>query len=149
MEFIQVVLRALQFLWTLLITALIGNVIQDAFNGNPASINYAMFVAVFSWLVLIYGVVAAVMEGVNIPVLLMAGDALAALFTFIAGITLAAELNVHSCSNAVSYDDYKLFQRIKKLSLSRLLMTLLELHTYQPYDKWWHQLQRAMSRTSS
>lgn len=99
MEFLQVVLRAFQFLWTLLITALIGNVIDDAFNGNPASINYSIFVAVFSWLVLLYGLLAAVMEAFNIPIILLAADGLAALFTLIAGITLAAELGVHSCSN--------------------------------------------------
>jgi len=99
MEFAQVTLRAFQFFWTLLITALIGNVIDDAFNGNPASINYSIFVAVFSWLVLLYGLLSAIIEAFNIPIILLAADGLAALFTLIAGITLAAELGVHSCSN--------------------------------------------------
>jgi len=99
MELPQLLLRALQFFLTLVITALIGNVIHDAFNGNAATINYAMFVAVFSWLVVIYGIIAAVVESFNIPIILMIADGLAAFFTFAAAIALAAGLNVHSCSN--------------------------------------------------
>jgi hypothetical protein len=97
----QVVLRALQFLWTILITALIGNVIAEAFAGNPASINYAIFVAVFSWVVLIYGFAAAFVESLAVPVALIVLDGLATIFTFIAGVVLAAKLHVHSCGNLV------------------------------------------------
>jgi hypothetical protein len=93
----QLGLRASQFLWTLLITALVGNVIATAFAGNQSSINYAIFVAVFSWLVLLFGFVAAWMDMSNI--ILTALDALAAVFTFIAGVVLAAKLGVHSCGN--------------------------------------------------
>jgi len=100
MNLIQVALRSLQFLWTLLITALVGNVIHDAFSGNPASINYAIFVAVFSWLVLLYGFAAAFVESIAIPVAMIVLDGLATLFTFIAGVVLAAKLNVHSCNNS-------------------------------------------------
>jgi hypothetical protein len=98
----QVFLRGSQFLWTLLITALIGNVIAEAFAGNPSSINYAIFVAVFSWLVLLYGFAAAFVESLAIPIVLGAMDLLATLFTFIAGVVLAAKLHVHSCGNFVS-----------------------------------------------
>jgi len=99
MELIQTILRALEFLWILLITALIGNVIDDASNGNPASINYAIFVAVFCWIVLIYGLAASFMDSLAIPMVLLAMDGLATIFTFIAAVVLAAELGVHSCSN--------------------------------------------------
>lgn len=99
MEIPHLGLRALQFLWTLLITALISDVISDAFSGNPSSINYAIFVAVLSWLVLLYGIAASIVESLNIPIVLMIGDALLALFTLIAGIVLAAKLHVHSCGN--------------------------------------------------
>jgi len=94
----QLALRASQFLWTLLITALVGNVIAEAFAGNPSSINYAIFVAVFSWLVLLVGFAAAWTETSNI--ILIAADILATLFTFIAGVVLAAKLGVHSCNNS-------------------------------------------------
>jgi len=99
MQLIHAVLRFSQFLWTLLITALIGNVIADAFGGNPGAINYAMFVAVFCWLVLIYGFAASIMESLLIPIALLVLDALAVIFTFIAGVVLAAKLHVHSCGN--------------------------------------------------
>lgn len=98
-SFVQIILRGSQFLWTLLTTALVGNVIASAFAGNPSAINYAMFVSAFSWLVLIYGGLAAVMESIAIPIALMVLDLLATLFTFVAGVVLAAELRCHSCSN--------------------------------------------------
>ncbi len=101
MQLLQIVFRSLQFLWTLLTTALIGNVIASAFAGNPSSINYAIFVSVFSWIVLLYGLVAAFAEGLAVPVVLWALDGLAAIFTFIAGVVLAAKLGVHSCGNEV------------------------------------------------
>jgi len=95
----QVFLRGSQFLWTFLITALIGNVIAEAFAGNPSSINYAMFAAAFSWVVLLYGLAAAFFEGLAMTIVLAVMDVLAVLFTFIAGVVLAAKLRVHSCSN--------------------------------------------------
>jgi hypothetical protein len=95
----QVALRGSQFLWTLLITALVGNAIASAFSGNPSSVNYAIFVAVFSWIVLLYGMTATFIEGLAIPFVLTVLDGLAAVFTFIAGVVLAAGLGVHSCSN--------------------------------------------------
>lgn len=98
-SFPQVILRGSQFLWTLLITALIGNVIAEAFAGNPSSINYAIFVAVFSWLVLMFGLASAFVESLAIPIVQIVADGLAALLTLIAGIVLAAKLHVHSCGN--------------------------------------------------
>jgi len=98
-SFVQIILRGSQFLWTLLTTALIGNVIADAFSGNPSAVNYAIFVSVFSWIVIIYGGLAAVMESLAIPIALLALDLLATIFTFIAGVVLAADLGVHSCGN--------------------------------------------------
>ncbi|KAG9236389.1 putative Non-classical export protein 2 [Amylocarpus encephaloides] len=98
-SFVQMALRGSQFLWTFLTTALIGNVIAEAFSGNPSSINYAIFVSVFCWIALIYGGLATVMESLAIPIALIVMDTLATLFTFIAGVVLAAGLNVHSCNN--------------------------------------------------
>jgi non-classical export protein 2 len=100
MQIGQLALRTSQFFWTFLITALVGNVIAEAFAGNPSSINYAIFVAVFSWIVLLIGYFAAWKE---LPKLIMiALDSFATLFTFIAGVVLAAKLHVHSCSNSVN-----------------------------------------------
>jgi hypothetical protein len=99
-SFPQYLLRGSQFFWTLLCTALIGNVIANAVSGNPSGVNYAIFVCVLSWLVLLLGAAALFMESLAIPIVLIAGDALATMFTFIAAVVLAAKLGVHSCANA-------------------------------------------------
>jgi len=83
--------------------ALIGNMIQDAFAGNPSIVNYCMFLAVFSMLSLIYLFAATFNEAFAIhPMLMLVVDALNTLFFLIGGIALAAELRVHSCGNEVS-----------------------------------------------
>jgi hypothetical protein len=102
MGIIDIGLRAWQFLFTLLVTALVGNVIASANGGNPALVNYSIFVAVWCWIVVIYGALAAFMTSLAIPVAMMALDGLALIFTLCAGIALAAELGVHSCGNYVS-----------------------------------------------
>jgi hypothetical protein len=98
----QVFLRAIQFVFTLIITALVGNALDNIFTGSPASINYAMFAAAFSWIVLLYGLVAAFIESLAWPFVLIILDGLATLFTFVAAVVLAARLRVHSCTNVVS-----------------------------------------------
>jgi len=95
----QLALRASQFLWTLLIMALIGNVIADAIGGNAASINYAMFVSVISWIALLYGLGAALFERLAIPILLLVLDGLVMVFSFTSAIVLAARLHARSCTN--------------------------------------------------
>jgi len=93
-------LRALQFLWTFLILALVGNMIADAIAGNPSIVNYTMFVAVFSMLSLFYLIAASVNEGFAIiPILPLIIDGLNTLFFFVGAIALAAYLGVHSCGN--------------------------------------------------
>lgn len=79
--------------------ALIGNVIAEAYAGNPSSINYAMFVSTFDMLVLLIGFAAAFMDLSAFGLVMLVLDGLAALFTVIAGIVLAARLHVHSCGN--------------------------------------------------
>ncbi|KAJ5887798.1 hypothetical protein N7495_007839 [Penicillium taxi] len=98
---IQIVLRAWQFLWTLLILSLVGNMISEAFAGNPSSINYTMFVAAFSMLSLLYLIPASFNPDWAIhPVIMIVVDVLNCLLFFCAAIALAAKLGAHSCSNA-------------------------------------------------
>ncbi|KAG0652992.1 hypothetical protein D0Z07_0258 [Hyphodiscus hymeniophilus] len=93
----QIGLRAWTFLWTLLALALVSNVIADAFSGNPSSINYAEFTAVWCMLVVLVGIAGAFVE---LPAMILGGlDVSAALLSLIAGIVLAARLHVHSCGN--------------------------------------------------
>ncbi len=78
--------------------------IHDATKGNPSTINYVMFVAIFAMLSLIYLIAATVNEGFAIsPFFMLAADALNTLFFLVGGIALAASLNVHSCSNEVCF----------------------------------------------
>lgn len=102
MELPQLIIRAVQFLWTLLITALIGNVIATNYNGHMASINFAMFVAVLSWISLIYGLVASFVDAVAVPIAMIALDGLAVLFSFISAVVLAAMLKAVNCGGNLS-----------------------------------------------
>jgi len=95
----QIALRATQFVFTLLVLALVGDVIDDAFAGNPGGINWAMAVAAFSGMAVLYTITATFIESLAIPIVLKVVDGLLTLFTLIAGIVLAAQLGVHSCGN--------------------------------------------------
>ncbi|KAL8829294.1 MAG: hypothetical protein Q9170_006234 [Blastenia crenularia] len=100
MQLIQLGLRGFQFFMTLLIMALIGNVIADAFSGNPSIINYVIFVSVFAMLSLFYLIGAAIMESFAIPLAMLVLDALNTLLFLAGGIGLAAQMGVHSCGRA-------------------------------------------------
>ncbi|KAK5061208.1 hypothetical protein LTR84_007750 [Exophiala bonariae] len=93
-------LRGFEFLCTLIVLALVGNMIASAFAGNPSLINYDMFVAVFGMLSLFYLTAIAFNDSFTghsiIPVVL---DTLNVLFFFCAAVAMAAELGAHSCSN--------------------------------------------------
>jgi Membrane-associating domain len=96
-------LTALQFLWTLIVISLVGNIIADAYAGNPSIINYDMFVAVFAMLSLCFLIASAftgVMSGTPIPLAL---DILNTLFYFCGAVAMSAQLGVHRCSNEVGY----------------------------------------------
>ncbi|KAJ6131618.1 hypothetical protein N7523_001324 [Penicillium sp. IBT 18751x] len=97
---VQLGLRVWEFVWTLLIMSLIGNMIAQAFAGNPSSINYTMFVSAFSMFTLFYLFPASWNPDWAIhPIFMIILDALNAIFFFCAAIALAAKLEVHSCTN--------------------------------------------------
>lgn len=93
-----------QFLWTLLIMSLVGNMIAEAFAGNPSSINYTMFLAAFSMLSLLYlGPASFNPDWAIHPIIMIVLDVLNCIFFFCAAIALAAKLECHSCSNTVRH----------------------------------------------
>lgn len=97
---VQLGLRAWEFLWTLLIMSLVGNMIAEAFAGNPSSINYTMFLAAFSMLSLLYlGPASFNPDWAIHPIIMIVLDVLNCIFFFCAAIALAAKLECHSCSN--------------------------------------------------
>jgi len=102
MGIISAILRGIALLWTLLITALIGNVMAN--NNNAASsatqaINFTMFVAVWSWLAGLIGLGAAFVAALAVPMVMIPLDILAVLFTFIDAIVLSAKLTAVDCGN--------------------------------------------------
>jgi len=83
--------------------ALVGNMIATAIAGNPAMVNYDMFVAVFGMLSLLYLLPVALLDRFAFPLAFIVLDALNAIFWFCGAVATAAYLGVHSCSNTVSY----------------------------------------------
>lgn len=82
--------------------ALIGNMINESFAGNPATVNYAMFVSAFSMFSLLYLFPASFNTDWAIhPIIMIIVDTLNAIFFLTSGIALAAKLESHSCSNDV------------------------------------------------
>lgn len=82
--------------------ALIGNMLNESFAGDPATVNYCMFVSAWSMFTLFYLVPASFnLDWALSPILMVAIDLLNALFFLTAGIALASRLEAHSCSNEV------------------------------------------------
>jgi len=80
--------------------ALVGNMIHDAFAGDPPIINYTMFLAVISMLALFYLIPATFNDSFAFHPLLMVGlDLLLTVLFFCGAVALAAYLGVHSCHN--------------------------------------------------
>jgi len=95
-DILQIFTRGWTFLFTLLAMSLVGNAIAIQFFSN-ASVNYAMFTATFAMIVLLVWVVSRFVS--LPPMVTLALDGLAMLFSLIAGIVLAARLHVHRCNN--------------------------------------------------
>ncbi|KAF1812325.1 hypothetical protein P152DRAFT_436494 [Eremomyces bilateralis CBS 781.70] len=98
MNLVQTILRGLQFLWTILIMSLIGNML--AHKGNHSVVNYDMFVAAFAMLSLLYLIPSAIKENLTVhPALNIVLDVLNTIFFFCGGVATASYLRVHSCSD--------------------------------------------------
>lgn len=96
--------------------ALIGNMIASAFSGNPATVNYSMFVSAFSMFSLFYLVPASFNSDWALhPIIMVVVDALNCVFFFCAAIALAAKLHVHSCNNQVRYSEFLVLLYLEKV----------------------------------
>ncbi|RYP42078.1 hypothetical protein DL768_010403 [Monosporascus sp. mg162] len=102
---IKSVLRILQFLWLLLTTALMGNVIatNGGHVGNTA-LNFVMFVCALSWIAVLCGLAMHFVPAIYMPIVPLVLDGLAVLFTLIAAIALAAKLGAVNCDNLADKD---------------------------------------------
>jgi len=92
-------LRGIQFFCTLIIISLVGDMIASAAHGNPAIVNYDMFVAIFAMGSLLYLVLATFVDRVYQAKVVFGLEALNALFFFCGAVATAAYLGVHSCTN--------------------------------------------------
>ncbi|KAF6818457.1 non-classical export protein [Colletotrichum sojae] len=134
---LKIAVRGLQILWVLLVTALIGNVIALNVNGAGsamAAINFTMFVAVVCWLAALYGLATAFVSALAIPLVVLALDGAALLFTFIDSIVLSAKLRVVNCGSLNSRNhpsDYIVWgsaddeKRCRELQASTVFMWFL------------------------
>ncbi|KAJ5816647.1 hypothetical protein N7447_008880 [Penicillium robsamsonii] len=97
---VQLGLRAWEFIWSLLIMALVGNMIAESFAGNPGTVNYAIYTSVFSMFTLFYLVPASFnLDWALHPIIMIVVDLLNCIFFFCSAIALAAKLECHSCSD--------------------------------------------------
>lgn len=134
MALIPLILRAVQFLWILLITALIGNVIARNINGPMATVNFTMFTAAWSWITWIYGLAACFMASLAIPIIMLPLEGLAVLLTFINAIVLSARLGAPNCSNIrgsgptddwIGFGDRNVEHRCREIQASTAFMWFL------------------------
>jgi hypothetical protein len=105
MALLNAVPRSLQFIFTLIATALIGNVRATSVHATgtaTAAINFAIFVCALSWIALLYGIIVEFVSAIAIPIVSLALDGLATLFTFIGAVVLSAKLTAVNCGNYVS-----------------------------------------------
>jgi hypothetical protein len=136
MERIQLLLRALQLLFIIILTGLIGNVIasnERAASSATAAINFSMFVIVLSWLAALFGLAVGMVDRISLPVLALLGvDAAVTLFTFIDAIVLAAKLTVVNCSDTkdkpadwIAYGSNDDTKRCREVQASTVFMWFL------------------------
>jgi len=93
-------LRVWQFICTLIIMSLVGNMIATAYAGNSAMVNYVMFVSVFGMAsLLFYLLPTSFLDKYHIPIVSIGLDALNVIFWFCAAVALPSYLHVRSCSN--------------------------------------------------
>lgn len=125
MELIQIGLRALQLLWIILLTALLGNIIATAHNNalvSNAAVNFSLFVTVLAWLATLYGLALAFVTSLAIPIVVLAADAAVVLFSFISAIVLAALLRTRNCGDE---DAAGLEKKCRELQASTAFMWFL------------------------
>ena len=135
--FINLILRGAALLWTLLITALIGNVIANnvfAASSASAAVNFTMFVAALSWVVCLYAIAATFFSALARPIIMLPLDILAVLFTLISAIVLSAKLRAVNCGNIpganlpdnwIAYGSFDDEKRCREIQASTVFMWFL------------------------
>jgi len=93
-------LRGFQWFCALIVMALVGSMVASTPGGDPAIVNYDLFVAVFAMLSLIYLTVATWNSNFEFhPAIMLVLDILNVVWWFCGAVATAAILGVHSCSS--------------------------------------------------
>ncbi|KAL5612191.1 hypothetical protein BROUX41_000269 [Berkeleyomyces rouxiae] len=96
--------RCWQLLWTLITTALIGNVIASNINGSSTAsttLNYTMWSLSLCWVASLYGLAAAFISSIAVPIVMVVIDGLTTLFLFVDAIVVSARIKAVDCSRLV------------------------------------------------
>lgn len=121
--------------------SLVGNMIATSAQGDPAIVNYDMFVAIFAMGSLLYLILATFVERVYHGKVVFGLEALNALFFFCGAVATASYLGVHSCSNIVSW--------APTLGTNIKLTRHVEIHKQQLRDKRFTQHAQTLHRGAS
>jgi len=93
-------LRGFQLLCTVILMALVGNMVASTPGPDPAMVNFDLFVAAFALLSLFYLFAATWNESFEVhPAIMLFLDAANVLWWFIGAVATAAILKAHSCSD--------------------------------------------------
>ncbi|CAH0016018.1 unnamed protein product [Clonostachys rhizophaga] len=133
--FFTILILLCALLWTLLITSLIGNVMANNINASSSAtmaINFTMFVAAWAWVTALFGLAAALISSLAIPILLLALNGLAVLFTLVDAIVLSAKLGAPNCGhirneprNWIAYGSNNNTKRCREIQASTVFMWFL------------------------
>lgn len=101
------IIRGIQLAFVIIIVGLIGNVIASNNDGHMSAINYALFAVIIAWLACLLGLAGAFVtmlaEGI-FGYILLALDALAVLFVFVAAIVIPAKLHAVDCGGQLTVE---------------------------------------------
>ncbi|KXJ90988.1 marvel domain-containing protein [Microdochium bolleyi] len=102
------IMRLAQLLLVLLATAVLGNAV--AISAPNSVVNFLMFVCALNWIAILWGLVTHFISSLDMPIVSMALDGVAALFTFIGAVVISAKLTAVNCSNLGGFaPDYVAF----------------------------------------
>lgn len=94
------IIRLVQAFLALLSTAVLGNAL--AISVPDSVLNFLMFICALNWIAILWGLITHFISSLDMPIVSIALDGAAALFTFIGAVVVSAKLTVVNCSDLVS-----------------------------------------------
>ncbi|PGH08771.1 hypothetical protein AJ79_05870 [Helicocarpus griseus UAMH5409] len=130
---VNIALRILQTIFAVIIMALIGNMINEAYNESSSTVNYVLFVPAFTLLTMFYLLTATINDSFIVhPAVMFLVDLLNLIFVFCGAVALPSKLRVHDCSNeeytstnTITRDGSDLEQRCREAQASTAFLWFL------------------------